>query len=227
MSPDREVTPDPLQAPDDGARRAILKGVGAAILGGAAWALIVALTNMEVGYVAWGIGGLVGFTMTKATKVRGTRMALAAASLAVAGLLIGKLLIMQYVTVPAVAEELRADTLGPARAAAWELEADSALPTAVQAQLDALAPEDTVPDALWEEMVAAGASHLARMPAAERDSYATAYAAAVQSSIGVRQMLLWQFSPWDLLWLFLAVSTAWSMLVKPVEPAPAAADPVD
>ena len=225
MSLHDEVESGALPAADDGTRRAILKGAAAAILGGAAWALIVGLTNTEVGWVAWGVGGLIGFQMARATDRRGTRMASIAAGLAVAGLLVGKLLILQYVTTPAFTAELRADSTGAAGAAAHALRADSAFPAALQARLDALPLGDTLPDALWSDMVAAGAEHLARLPADERDSYSTAYVDLVRSSIGLPQMFLWQFTAWDLLWFGLAVTTAWGMLRKPAEQAPAPADP--
>jgi hypothetical protein len=231
MSPDLEVARDSHPAADadaghrDTTRRAIVNGIAAAVLGGGAWALIVALADLEVGYVAWGVGGLIGYTMTKATDRRGPGIALIAAGLAAAGLLFGKILIVQRVVAPALAEELGSDSLGAARAAAWELRDAGAFPSPVQAQLDAMGPSDTLSDALWEEMVTAGAAHVANLPAAERDSFAAAYASVVQSNVGLMQMLMWQFSGWDLLWFGLALSTAWGMLKKPLEQTPVAADP--
>lgn len=230
MSQDLEVPPSSGTAfpddvgPADTGRRAILNGIAAAIIGGAVWALIVAVADYELGYVAWGVGGLIGYTMTKATVRRGTRMAMIAAGLAAAGLLFGKVLIVQRVMMPALAEELQSDSLAVARAAAWQLQEDGAFPEPLQARLNALAPNDTTPDALWDEMVAAGAVHAAGLPAAERDSLAATYAAVVQANVGMLQLLRWQFSGWDLLWFGLAVSTAWGMLKKPLEEVPAGLD---
>ncbi len=166
---DPHFAADPTSAPPpDTGRRAIVNGAAAAVLGGGAWALIVAVTNYEVGYVAWGVGGLVGYTMAKATTRRGRPMAMIAAALAAAGLLLGKAVIVQRVIMPQIDQEIGGDSLGAARAAAWELGDASAFPAPLQERIDALGPNDTLPDALWEEMVAAGATHLETLSPAGR-----------------------------------------------------------
>ncbi len=223
--------PDPQSAPEEelaeqgSARRTIMNGAAAAILGGGAWALVVAITNYELGYVAWGVGGLVGYAMSRATETRGRSMALVAAGLAAVGLLVGKAFIVHRVIMPAIADDIQSDSLGPARAAAWHLREAGAFPAALQARLDALAPEDTLPDALWEEMVAAGSAHVATLAPAQRDSFASAWASAVGSTYSFLQVLRWQFSGWDLLWFGLAVSTAWRMLAAPMNGRGTVEDP--
>lgn len=46
----------------------LLGGVLAAVVGGIVWGLIVMLTDYEVGFMAWGIGALVGFGVMLFTK---------------------------------------------------------------------------------------------------------------------------------------------------------------
>ncbi len=67
---------------DDRAVPALLAGAIAALIGGAVWAALVAFANLEVGYVAWGIGLLVGVAMAMVTQTRGRGMAMLAAGLA-------------------------------------------------------------------------------------------------------------------------------------------------
>ena len=54
--------PAPATAPEpsDSLLRAIAAGLVAAVAGGVAWALIVKTSDYEVGFIAWGIGFLVG-----------------------------------------------------------------------------------------------------------------------------------------------------------------------
>lgn len=70
--------------------KALAAGAGAALLGAAAWAGLVLATNFEIGYLAWGIGALVGFVMMKSGG-SGTPMGVAAAVLSVLSILGGKL----------------------------------------------------------------------------------------------------------------------------------------
>lgn len=224
-APDPQSTPEEEQAEPDTGRRAIINGAAAAILGGGAWALVVAVTNYELGYVAWGVGGLVGYTMTRATARRGRSMALIAAGLAAMGLLVGKAFIVQRVILPQIADEVQGDSLGAARAAAWQLREAAAFPAPLQERLDALAPEDTLSDALWEEMVVAGSAHLETLGPAQRDSLAGLWASTIQSSYGFLQVLGWQFSGWDLLWFGFAISTAWRMLAAPSKASAMGDDP--
>ncbi|HEU5170611.1 MAG TPA: hypothetical protein VFU46_08730 [Gemmatimonadales bacterium] len=194
---------------------ALLAGGGVALLGGAVWAIIVGITEYEVGYVAWAIGGLVGVAMTRTTIERGRRMGVFAALFAAAGLAFGKLLIVQFVAGPAFERELGADSVAAARAAAWQLRQARRFPDSIQAALDGLGESDTLPDALWDRMIAAGRAHVATLPEAERSKLTARYVSSVRASVGLWQELTWQLSGWDLLWFGLAVSTAWGMLVRP------------
>jgi hypothetical protein len=77
---------------------AILAGVVAAILGGVVWGLIVKWTDYEVGFVAWGIGFLVGIAIVTATRgSRGLALQVVAVLCALLGILLGKYLSFAWV----------------------------------------------------------------------------------------------------------------------------------
>jgi len=208
--------------PDEG-HIALLAGGSAALLGGAAWALIVGATDTEVGYVAWGVGWFVGFAMVRFTAQRGRILGGLAAVFAAVGLVFGKILILQFISGPAFDRHLQSDPSGMAKAAAWELRQAHSFPAAIQTQIDALGENDTLPDALWEQMMVAGEAEVTRRSPAEQADLGRAYIARVKGNVGFWQQLSWHLSPWDLLWFGLAISTAWSMLARPLGPRAAEA----
>jgi hypothetical protein len=70
---------------------AIVGGAIGALAGGAAWALIAIVTNLEVGYVAVGVGFLAGFgAFLGAGKKKGKQVQIVAVACALLGLLVGK-----------------------------------------------------------------------------------------------------------------------------------------
>lgn len=197
---------------DDDLLRPSLAGGLAALVGGGIWAGIVALTDMEVGWVAWGVGGLVGFAMRKATAFRSATLAGIAAGMAVLGLLCGKVFIQVFVTRPAFEQALREDENAVASVLAWNMREEKAFPAELQAKLDGLAESDTVPDVLWEEMTVAAKAEAEGMTEEERADMREHYVSSVLADVGPWEQLRWGFSLYDLLWFGLAISTAWRMM---------------
>ena len=79
--------------------RAIAGGLVAAVVGGVAWGLIVKISDYEVGFVAWGIGFLVGTAVVLAAGgARGRHLQIVAVLLALVGILIGKYLSFALIT---------------------------------------------------------------------------------------------------------------------------------
>jgi short subunit fatty acids transporter len=192
--------------------RAVLTGAVAALLGGALWAIIVAATKYEVGWVAWGVGGLVGFAMARATARRDATIAAMAAALSVGGLIAGKFLIIQFATAPAVAKEIRDNPVLMTQAILHDLGTRRAFPDHVQSRLDGMTPEDTLSDALWDDLNAAATDYATAMDDAEGKRVSLQYANLVQDQIPLSEQLKSQFSLWDLLWFVLALTTAWRMM---------------
>jgi hypothetical protein len=77
---------------------AALAGIGAAVVGGIAWGLIVKWTDYEIGFAAWGIGFIVGTAVVfGAQGRRGTPFQLLAVVLAVVGIVLGKYLAFVWI----------------------------------------------------------------------------------------------------------------------------------
>jgi hypothetical protein len=73
-------------------------GLAAAVVGGVVWALIVRWTEYEIGFVAWGIGFLVGTAVAfGAGGARGIPLQILAVVLALVGIVIGKYLSFVWV----------------------------------------------------------------------------------------------------------------------------------
>ncbi len=80
---------------------AFLAGLIGAVLGAVGWAVIVAATGYEVGYVAWGVGLLVGYG-AKLAGGNGKTIGVACAVLALVSIFTGKMLAVHYVFVSEV-----------------------------------------------------------------------------------------------------------------------------
>ena len=85
---------------------AVAAGLGAALVGGAAWGLIVKITGYEVGVIAWGIGFVAGTAVVFATRgAKGPELQAIAIASALVGILLGKYLSFAF-DVQDQAEEL-------------------------------------------------------------------------------------------------------------------------
>lgn len=77
--------------------RGVLAGLVAAVLGAAAWALLVLLTHYEIGFVAIFLGYGVGWAVHRFGGVASTGLAVASAALAAMGILLGFVLAQIFV----------------------------------------------------------------------------------------------------------------------------------
>ena len=191
---------------------AIFAGLGAALVGAIVWTAIVGFTGYEVGYAAWALGGLVGFGMSHATRRRDTSAAVAAATLAVVGLLLARVFIGEFVLGSSGLDEVLADEELMTQAATLDLQFTGGFPADLQARYDAVAVDDTLSDAMWEEMLAAARIHLDTLPENDRVLLAEQFTGVALVQAGMLGRVTAQMGPFDLLWLFLAVSTAWGMM---------------
>jgi len=82
-------------------------GIGGAI-GAIIWAGIYYFTNYEAGYVAWGVGGLVGFGFAKGNDTPGAAAGVIASIIAVLALLGGKVLIAQAIMIQEIPSQTEA-----------------------------------------------------------------------------------------------------------------------
>lgn len=205
---------------------ALAAGLVAALLGGGIWALIGIYANLEVGWVAWGIGVMVGVAMAATTQLRTRQLAVAAAALALVGLLAGKAMTFAGSTGP-IAAEMIADDEYMRGVMAWQLygagELDPALQSSIQ---EAEVRGDTLSDANWAGMLAAAGPRLDALSAGEREAMAREVAGNMIRQMGLVAGVRAQLSGFDLLWLFLALATAFRIMDAPKH-EPAVAAPVE
>ncbi len=210
---------------DDGrGSLAIAAGLVAALVAGGIWAALVMVTKMEIGYVAWGVGLLVGFAMTRVTANRTKGLALAAAVLAIVGLVAGKAIIFAS-SKDTIAQEVEADADAMSSVFAWQMYQDRTLNESTLAEIDALGDNEPVPETLWVQMKQQADARLATLNEEQKHQIALAGSTAIMSNLGFVGGIRAQLSAFDLLWLFLAVGTAYRMMapgkeeVAPQQPA--------
>ncbi len=206
-------------APSQSLIPAMLAGLGAALIGGIGWTVITAVTGYEIGYAAWALGGLVGFGMAHTTARRDTVAAGSASALALVGLLIARVLIGEFVLGASTIDEILTDDELMAQAATLDLQISDGFSKRVQATYDAVPEGDTLSDALWEETVLAASPHLGALSEDERIGLAEQLTGFAFAQVGLLGRVTAQMGPFDLLWAFLAVSTAWGMMKQEQEPA--------
>jgi hypothetical protein len=85
---------------------------------------------------------------------------------------------------------------------------------------DAIPDGDTISDALWAGMVSEGTQHLGTLSQDEREAMATQFTGLAFAQAGLLGRVTVQMGPFDFLWAFLAVSTAWGMMKKEEELEP-------
>lgn len=193
---------------------AIAAGLVAALAAGAIWAAIVRVTNFEVGYVAWGVGVVIGVAMSRVTAQRGKTLAAMAAGMAVLGLLAGKAFIFGMSAGP-IAEDILGDTASLEGAMAWQMYEARELDPATLDSVDArFAARDTISDALWGQMLDQSAARLQAMDGEQKAGVARVAARNTLQRMGLMNGVMAQFSAFDLLWMFLAVGTAYRIMAQ-------------
>jgi hypothetical protein len=210
------------RVPDGRGPLVIAAGLGAALVAGVVWAALAMLTQREIGFAAWGVGIAVGFAMSRVALRRSRAMAYTAAGFAVLGLLVGRVVIFAG-SAGQVARELESDPTVLGGVVSWQMYDARELDQPTLEAIDAVnAANDTVSDALWAAMRQQGTARLAGMTPAAKHGLAMTVARNLMHTMGIVGGIKAQLSAFDLLWLFLAVGTAFR-LVAPAKPSPAPA----
>ncbi len=213
---------DELMRDDGRAPLAVIAGLIAALVAGGIWAGLVFVTNVELGFVAWGVGLLVGLAMARVTNRRSQTLAVVAAALAILGLVAGKALIFVG-SESRIADEVAESPDILAGMLAWEMYATRELTEPTLIALDAAETAgDTLSDALWDDMHAQASARLEGMTPEERRQLALAASGRLMGSMGLVGGIRAQLSLFDALWLFLAVGTAFQIMA-PARRGPAEA----
>jgi hypothetical protein len=192
-------------------KSAVIAGLIAAVAGGFLWAVIVVFTGYEVGWVAWGVGGLVGFTMLKVAGMPSRGLGARAAVLAAVGLLVGKWLIIEIGVRTELRDEIAASPELLQQAVFVDMIENAALPPDLTASIEALGEEDELPDSVMVRIQEVVDERIAVMDDDEMDSVATHFAQLFIGELGFMDRMQATMSGWDLLWFFLALGTAWRL----------------
>jgi hypothetical protein len=186
-------------------------GAVAALVGAGIWTLLVKLTDYEIGWVAWGVGALVGAVMAKMTPARGGSLAVYAAVLAALGLATGKVMSVRAVGAPAVQEMMADDPEMMTQAFAWDMRQRESYTPEINQSLLRLG-DDTIPDLLWSQMLVEANARREAAPAEEQARVAEGYVNAVIGSISFTNQFMGSLSIFDFLWFFLAIGTAFKIM---------------
>ncbi|HXF96407.1 MAG TPA: hypothetical protein VNI61_09935 [Gemmatimonadales bacterium] len=196
---------------DENAGRALFGGAVAALVGALIWTAVVKLTNYEVGWVAWGIGALVGLTMAKMTPARSGTLGVYAALLAALGLATGKVMQLKA-TASSAHQEIVADQEALTHAFLLDMRTGESFSPEVNAELAQLGPRDTVPDLLWGSMMAEARQRMDGAPPQERERVARAMVTQIVGGMSITEQFMATLSLFDALWFFLALGTAWKFM---------------
>jgi len=190
----------------------VLVGIPAAVV----WTLIVYFTGYEIGWVAWGVGFLVGFAVLKSAHEPNESLGPTAAIIAVASLILAKVLIVEFAAPGALTKEFLKNREMIAVMYLVDMRTHKSFSPELQAtinQLDGrpgtLSSEES---AVLEQRVEAEAR--ARVEAAtpaERERVVRAGVTGMLGALGFFGTLKKAFSFWDVLWFGLAISSAFKV----------------
>ena len=183
----------------------LITGTIAALIGGGVWAGVTIVTGYEVGWIAWGIGLVVGFGVLLGAQ--GHPMAPpAAAGFAVLGLVVGKLMIMQFGVAASFADEVVTDNelMVEALLTVWadRGEIDPATVEALEKDGPLTPQQEQELVSAWED----AQQVVSKMSLQEREEVAATYTSKLLGQLSLMDKL--NFNLFDLLWFGLAIVTA-------------------
>lgn len=195
---------------------ALIGGAVVACIAGGIWGGIVIATGYEIGWIAWGIGLIVGFAVAAMAQKQDAVIGVSAAGLALLGLVVGKVIILQWVLSPAnLWSEIGYDINDPndfADLYMQQMVEDRQFDPVIQNQVDQVGEDEYFDEELEAKMYEATLQHTASMSQSEKDDYAQELADELITEVfgdkSFGTMLKATFAPIDGLWFLLAVSSA-------------------
>jgi uncharacterized membrane protein YccC len=142
----------PPAPPGDG--NPLLAGLIAGILLAVVWTCFVYVTHNPVRLAAWGVGGLIGLTVAKATRGPSASLGTLAALLTVAAVVLTKVLILAFALRPMVEDEIVRSPDATAAMFMVDMITERSFSPQLQAALDqqVRTGRDTVGDAVGAEL---------------------------------------------------------------------------
>jgi len=195
---------------------AVIGGAVVACVAGGIWGGIAIGTGYEIGWVAWGIGALVGFAVAAMAQRQDSDIGIAAVGLSILGLVVGKAIIVQWMLSPAyiLSEFDLEDPVDFAELYVDEMVDEGLLKPSLQKRA-----EEDLSDGYFDDeelgvaVMAATMEQVATMSESERDDYAQRRTDKfVEEEYGDKSftmLLKMSIEPIDALWILLCVSSAW------------------
>ena len=189
-------------------------GVGAAasVISGLIWAGIAILLNLEIGWVAIGVGILTGFSAVMFTEERSARLGLAAAGLALCGLLIGKLITANYFFNRDIDGLVKSDPEFVEDYLTWQAIESKDVPPDLAEWLKNNSPdENDIPEDMLKALTDKIKARIDAMKPDERENFKKEIVTSSLGSISYTSRVISMLSFWDILWFGLALSSAWKI----------------
>lgn len=196
-------------------------GVVAGAVGAAIWAAIAYFAHVEVGYVALGVGALVGLAVA-ATGRKGVVAGVGAVLITVVALLAGKFACVEMLLHNQLAElPTTVDRVDDERATVWiaasivEQREEAGIEVNWQRGMnfDKASEPAHYPSDVWQEAVDSWSAMSVEEQVAFKQQRVDAFNAYLQPEIDKarKEEFLATFSPFDLLFFGLAIVTAWGI----------------
>jgi hypothetical protein len=187
----------------------ILVGIPAAVV----WAVIARFTGYEIGWVAWGVGAIVGYAVAKSAHEPSASLGPTAAAIAVGSLLLAKILILEFALPPIIQAELLKSPDAITGSFVLDMTTHKSFSPELQAVLDQAEAQSGSPSEAQQvdmqvKMRDEVAARIATATRAEKERVVRAAADSYLKELGFFGGVKDLFSAIDLLWIFLAVSSA-------------------
>jgi hypothetical protein len=194
----------------------VLAGVLFGVLAAVVWALVVYFTGYEIGWVAWGVGALVGYAVSRSAHEPDAALGPTAAALAVASLLLAKVLIIEFAAPSAVTAEVLKNRETVAAMFLVDMRLHKSFSPELEASVEQLEDRPgSLSDAqrfqLQQQIQAEALQRAAGATRAERERVVRAGVDRMLDAMGFFGMAKLSFSGWDLLWFGLAISSAFKV----------------
>jgi len=191
---------------------AFVYGLSVAILGGMLWAAIYIKMNLEVGILAWAIGGAVGGLMIWIKKVGSVELAISAVFCALLGLASGKVLSYEYGFVPQTKKDITQDPEWMETLMHMHLKRSGRYSAELFAWRENPDSPDHPPEPLIDELNRF-ADEMDRIEKSEDRSFVDQEANyfVEQHLASLSTLERYDITVFDLIWLTLALGTAWQL----------------
>lgn len=199
----------------------LLGGVLTGVLLAVSWMLLAWFTHNPISLAGWGVGGLIGLVVAKGVQSPTASRGMLAAALTVGTVILAKALILVFALRPIVRDEIVRDPEATTMLFVTDMTLHHSFSPELQAALDEQirAGPDTAPSPrrleaaldLSQRIATEARARSKAATATERDRLVRLYSDSVFARLGFWSTLARLFGFWDLVFLCLGVSSAWTL----------------